>query len=312
MGPLLQDLLAEGHISAQREGTLLQDASAVGATACSNQLVESKDPKHIRASIVFNFLLKESGWNGRCICHSHITCLNKEGENVKKKVAFMPPHEVLFMLVERGDLEVIQDSSAIQGISLDKLKSIKKVLACPGLIPLAAWSDSTPVSWDRHESIEAYTWSLPGQSSKQYSRLRFPLIVLPHKQCSRQTHMEIMSIMKWSLKALAVGRWPVVGPFGEELVGRQRRSMSGRDLGFRAALIQFKGDWKYFNEVVGLPRWKSKSGVCWRCKVSLWECYCLLTSLASQPITYHRATACSRISRFSGSKAIPTPHLLPM
>ena len=44
-----------------------------------------------------------------------------------------------------------------------------------------------------------------------------------------------------------------------------RHSRSSQSLGYVAALAEFKGDWKMMAEVVGLPSWQAKAGVCWRC-----------------------------------------------
>ena len=123
-----------------------------------------------------------------------------DGECVRRKVAFMPPHEVLhtLVLVQLGDLQVVKDFSALDGMSLEKYEFVKDTLGCQGLVPLATWADSVPRAWDRSEASKAYTWGLCGQVSKKYGRLRFPVIVLPHHQCCREIHMHIMATMKWS------------------------------------------------------------------------------------------------------------------
>eukprot|EP00971_Amphidinium_carterae_P014011 275976-Amphidinium_carterae.1 len=40
------------------------------------------------------------------------------------------------------------------------------------------------------------------------------------------------------------------------------------EFGFRAAIVEWQGYWKMMAEVVGLPSWAHKDGICWRCNVT--------------------------------------------
>ena len=48
-----------------------------------------------------------------------------------------------------------------------------------------------------------------------------------------------------------------------------KHKLAGRPRGNLAALAEFNGDWKMMSEVVGLPAWNSKVGMCWRCNITL-------------------------------------------
>eukprot|EP00971_Amphidinium_carterae_P282577 5609913-Amphidinium_carterae.1 len=67
--------------------------------------------------------------------------------------------------------------------------------------------------------------------------------------------------MVWSFTAMALGTWPAEGPSG------QRYAAAGRhqECGFKAAVVEWRGDWKMMAEIVGLPTWNTKAGMCWRC-----------------------------------------------
>ena len=45
----------------------------------------------------------------------------------------------------------------------------------------------------------------------------------------------------------------------------KRKKMQGKTLGYRAALCEVRGDWKFMKDVFCLPAWNEKSGCCWRC-----------------------------------------------
>ena len=69
----------------------------------------------------------------------------------------------------------------------------------------------------------------------------------------------------WSFNHMAAGMFPKVGPGDTPY----KHKLAGRPLGYLAALAEFKGDWKMMSEVVGLPAWNSKVGICWRCNITL-------------------------------------------
>ena len=116
--------------------------------------------------------------------------------------------------------------------------------------------------WDRSESLEVYSWSLPGLSDPKARNMRFPVVVCPNHWTVKETHMQIMEVLSWSFAALAEGCWPQHGPHG----GVWHNPHSG-SFGFLAACVEFKGDWKMLSSLIGLPMWKNKDGVCWRCQI---------------------------------------------
>ena len=64
---------------------------------------------------------------------------------------------------------------------------------------------------------------------------------------------------------IALGQCPSEGPGGLPY----KHALSGKSLGYTAAICEFKGDWKVMNELIGLPSWKEKQGICWRCNCTL-------------------------------------------
>ena len=52
------------------------------------------------------------------------------------------------------------------------------------------------------------------------------------------------------------------------LGGACRKELSGQDLGFRAVLVEVKGDWEFFADILHLPRWNNVEGICFLCKAT--------------------------------------------
>ena len=237
----------------------------MGAHACHQPLLTAKDAKNIRARLVYNFLLQGSGWPTPFICK--LTTVNRQGDEVQTPVAFLLPHELLDVLAAHGDIKALCDCGFLDVDSQQRLGAIKKKLNSKNVVPIAIWGDGVPVSWDRKESVEIYSWGLCGQEKAEHQRLRFPICCVPHHLCNRQTHLDIMYVIKWSLKCMAAARWPDSGPWEVELEGKHRKKMAGRDLPVHGVCLHLKSDWKFQNEVLGLPRWLQKDGCCLRCNI---------------------------------------------
>ena len=190
---------------------------------------------------------------------------NKDGTVSDQPLAFLLPHELLFNLSKQseGCLQVLQET---QGLDETCLAHVNKLKADWGedVIPISLWHDGVPFNWDRSDSLEMYSLALPGLASTAERVLRFPLTVVAHQLCTKTTHQRIFEILAWSFTAMACGQWPTQGPGGS----MYRHSRSSQPLGYVAALAEFKGDWKMMAEVVGLPSWQTKAGVCWRCNTT--------------------------------------------
>ena len=47
-----------------------------------------------------------------------------------------------------------------------------------------------------------------------------------------------------------------------------RQRMAGQPLGCKAILVEIKGDWELYADVLHLPRWNNKEGICFLCKAT--------------------------------------------
>ena len=184
-------------------------------------------------------------------------------------MAFLLPHEVLAVVAQHSSPDIIYDLAGLDPSGLCQVQVLLEKWGLDQLIPISLWSDTVPYSWDRSESVEVYSWHLPGQSHKPYRNMRVPFAIVQHHHCCKSTHEEIMRVWVWSMASLAKGSYPSHGPGGVQLSGAQRIKSAGKDLLIKAATVELKADWKWYSEVLGLPRWNNNAGICWRCNIKL-------------------------------------------
>ena len=74
----------------------------------------------------------------------------------------------------------------------------------------------------------------------------------------------------WCIKALAKGRFPKKrhGQLAWAPTDEFRESLEGASMGFKAALLQIKGDWSEFARAMGFHDWKSRLRPCLFCDCS--------------------------------------------
>ena len=234
----VEHLLSTGSASAQVAGEILADASEAGVGSCS--FLWAANRAEVRSETLLNTMLKRSGWPS--LYQTTIPALAKDGETVvDAPAAFLLPHEVLSCLWERSSPEVMLDCRGLDELSQGQLTMLCRKWKVEQLLPLSLWADGVPYSWDRAESIEAYTWNLPGQTSKALRNLRFPLIVVNHHHCCQATHEAVLAVWNWSMAALFRGEWPALGHDGRPVQGRQRLAQQGKPLPVRAANPPIQG-----------------------------------------------------------------------
>lgn len=49
---------------------------------------------------------------------------------------------------------------------------------------------------------------------------------------------------------------------------RKRSSEATEPLPCKAMLLEFRGDWSYLREAIGVPAWNTKAGICWACSAN--------------------------------------------
>ena len=136
------------------------------------------------------------------------------------------------------------------------------------LVGMSIWADGVLMSWDRSESIQCFIWGLPGMVKKEHRFLRFPFTVLPKLYCSSGTFDFVLQLMGWSLTHLLKGEFPRVRHDGSEFEPGFSKNHAGQPLGIQAVVVEMKGDWEFFSDVLHLPRWNNTEGICCFCRAT--------------------------------------------
>ena len=140
----------------------------------------------------------------------------------------------------------------------------KKWRLSPGtLVPIGLWGDGTPMASKMRDTHEALSWNF---CALPHGRRHF-FFGLPRSMFhDRRTWDAVFSVWAWSMRQLAVGKFPAQRHDGTpwRKSDKARQSCAGEDLAARAVHIQCRGDWDFFSSVWSFPRWQA-TRMCWRC-----------------------------------------------
>ena len=137
------------------------------------------------------------------------------------------------------------------------------------LLGVAMWGDGVPCNWDRTKSLEALVLPLPGIGDSLQAA-RIPLFGILKHHTGQDTYRDVMSILAWSLRFLAAGRFPGErhdgSPFDPTDLWRQKKAR-GPTL-MKGALVEFRGGWAFYKHIFKFPQLNEKAGCCWKCHIT--------------------------------------------
>ena len=203
--------------------------------------------------------MKKSAWMPDYIATLR-TWSPKTQRVVQEQVSMQLIHEVVAVLLKHGFREKLMCRDHFDPLSLEHLLHCETQAACE-LLGIGLWGDGAPTQWDRNETIDVISLSLPGIGSN----LRIPLVVLPHSRVCPETWTDFFGIVKWSLVILATGVWPKRRHDGTAWAKSDDCRKVARPL-IRGALVEVRQDWKFAADVFGFPAHNTKAGCCWACE----------------------------------------------
>ena len=193
------------------------------------------------------------------------------GEIEQCPMYFLLPHEVLCHMWTQSDHTLLLSREGLDKVSNEVLDGLCKELQTEKVIPLSLWMDSVPYSWERDESVQCWTWGLPGISALPWKSLRFPFTCLPKASCVPETLDFVLKVWSWAMSCLSQGVWPQHFSLhaGEAipLVEKMRVKMAGEPMPFKGVMLQVKVDWEALANVLHFPRWDNASGICHKCRI---------------------------------------------
>ena len=257
----LGDLIASNHVAGARIAEIVNDVNR-----CSPHLLSDLQSAQQRGDNAVRKLkhkfLKKSHWMPDYI--ANVRCWDPSKNKIKEEMVSMQLiHEVVAVLLKNGIKETLLDRSHMDPLSLQHLINFETKAGVDDMLGLGIWGDGAPTQWDRKETIDVISLSLPG--CKEYSQLRIPLVILPHSRTCPETWQDIFAIIAWSLRILAGGRWPTQRHDGSPWNDSDKSRRTPRKL-VLSVLVESRQDWKFAAEVFGFPAHNSGDGVCWRCQ----------------------------------------------
>ena len=232
----VQNLLTANRLSGPEFVHMASDMAAAGIGPMDEFVPKGQEQnlhKHA-ARNVRRKLLRRSLWPA--LYEATVPCWGVKSGQVKEcKVYFLLPHEMLDV-ISRFDKDALADLSGLDGHTTQLYNDVKQKIG-QDFTPLGVWGDGVPVQWDRAESIEVISYSLPGNSGRLKS-LRMPFVCVSRKNIAKgQTFERMLKVLVWSLEAMASGIWPTCRHDGQEL-DKARAAKKGSPLNFKAVLLE--------------------------------------------------------------------------
>ena len=268
------DLLASGTIPAERATGLFQNAQASGAKGCEEyaKLHPGEHNKfdrgnHVKRNVLRK-ALKGNQWPKVYMFQAPIH-IPSTGFESTGKIPVLLPHELLDALHQHNPLESgLFDHSLLDPTPLNHLKKACAQLSADmsKVAGLSIWADGVPYNHDRSKSFEVASLQILTSAS---TAMRFPLACVPkHWMVKNTTWDAIWQVLKWSLQAAASGVWPAFRHDNSAFADGEfhRKKKAGEPL-TRAILLQVKGDWSFYKNVLYLPGWNETSSCCWKCNM---------------------------------------------
>lgn len=258
----MNDIAGASEASASRASRGFQE-EALLSNLRKNLQRKGKNDCNLRRSMKRN-LLKSVKWPKLYV--QDVRCWDPKTEKEElMPLAFILPQEILSLVAEKSDPEVLMSTERMDPLSKAHLQKCEAA-AGEKLLGMGIWGDGVPCQWDRTESVDVLSFNLPGLGGA-WKNLRIPITALPHAFVGEHTWHDIMKVVQECLVACATGihwtRRPDEQPWRQGDSYHAKRA--GKPIGVRAALVEVRGDWKFYKEVFHFPTWNEKAGCCWTC-----------------------------------------------
>jgi hypothetical protein len=169
--------------------------------------------------------------------------------------------------MERDVFQIDKENYPDQHRSLIE-QCTKLALDPSNTIALGVHGDGVP--FQKKDSIEVVSWNLLARPTA--NRIPFTAIAKEHMcKCGCKglcTWTAVLKVFTWSLLMCFVGAVSTLGPDGAPWEDNRKGTgvlRSGFALGFRALLMQFRGDWPFLRALFRFPAW-NQANICWRCR----------------------------------------------
>ena len=268
---LLADLFLANTLSAQKLHTLASSSAASGAQGLQDLVAAGAHgtaPQNL-ARDVLRTCTRSSPWPAPYF--ANIPVMNKATrQESMASIPFLLPHEMLEVIAQTNPEKM--EAFVAANIQEPQLKATATEWAAMFgidmnmIIVLGLHGDGVPFAAKMRDSLEQLSWSLVADPSAP--RILFTAIP-KSAMLGRKSWDAVLQVFAWSMQQLALGRWPTSRHTGEAWAStdKARSKRGGLGLTYHAALLQFRGDWAFYNSVLDFPSWSSRH-MCWKCRAS--------------------------------------------
>ena len=180
------------------------------------------------------------------------------------------PHELVHKFCKHTcSRQNLFDRGGMDTVPEGHLRIASEQLALDGdVLGIGLWMDGVACKWDRSESMDMVTMSLPGLTRK-WSPLRVPLFAIPHCWVLKEhTFDDVTRVLEWSFRHLVLNRNATCRHDNTPwTTSDAKRSRFRGPVGCCGLLCQITGDWKMYKELFRFPQFNEKNGCCFKCSV---------------------------------------------
>ena len=261
------DLYLGNDVSASRAKTLFHDAHLAGAKHVADI---AKGSAHNASRDLPRKLLRGKKWPK--LYEAAIRIWDpKLQKKTTVKLPMLLPHEVLHVMLKYNEPKDLARTTSMSEVAKTHLENAKDSMNLSGhVLGIGMWADGVPCNWDRTESAEVFSWNTPALGWES-SNLRIPITAIEKSWLLKDgtTYRDILSVITWSMKHLAAGRFPATRNDGASFSkpqDRERRKWTTKPIGISGILVEVRGDWLMYKTVFNFPGWNEKGNFCYKCQ----------------------------------------------
>ena len=274
----LGDLFLGNDVSGARAQSLFSDAQLAGAQHVSDLAragARGRFPGNASRDLTARFL-RGKGWPSLYKAKLRVWDVHAQCETTAT-LPMLLPHELIASLARRNSTDCLLVRDGMSNECKDHLQQIETKVNQSNLLGIGLWCDGVPYNWDRSQTLEVVSMSLPGLDGSN-AQLRLLLFGVNKKLLlTTATFDDLFSVLSWSFRCLATGQHPSCRHDGLPFTktDSKRKQVSETPIGLKGFLVEVRGDWAMMKQVFRFPAWNSLSGCCWLCKctpATLREC----------------------------------------
>lgn len=260
----IDDLFLSNDISARRAQSIYSDGAKAGHNRWRKfaRVGNEGTNRNIHRDLLRKFV-KGKSWPELYMAPIRVWCVKEN----KLKTVLLPmylPHELIYAIGQRSELNALLSWDGCCQATKDHMAQATEELGLGPLICVGLWGDATPCNFDRSQSVETFSMNFPGLTGSQ-ANIRMCMTGINKKFMAKHiTCDDIMAVLLWSFRCLAMGVMPSVNHLGQPLTGTKRKGLAGKPVP-RAVLAEVRCDWAWLKEAFRFPQHNELAGICFLC-----------------------------------------------